>query len=115
MSRYLTIFQYNKNWALSHLATPYPLGVLRTFERSFNYIDNLPEKRTLVLSWLTAFGSSIGSVCFITDRLSPVRIDWSTLTVVLNICDSLTSAGILSPIEMSTMSPGTNSRARIYL
>ena len=39
---------------------------------------------------------------------SPVRADWSTLNPPVR---SFTSAGIMSPGRMRTMSPGTNSRA----
>ena len=64
-------------------------------------------------SWLTARGSGTGSECLITDTDSPVRRDWSTLRVVDLICKILISAGILSPTETSTISPGTRSRAKI--
>lgn len=49
------------------------------------------------LSWFTARGSGTGSVCFRIDTDSPVRIDWSTLSVVDLIDVSLMSAGTLSP------------------
>lgn len=49
------------------------------------------------LSWFTARGSGTGSVCFRIDTDSPVRIDWSTLSVVDRIDVSLMSAGTLSP------------------
>ena len=49
------------------------------------------------LSWLTALGSGMGSVCLSTLTLSPVRIDWSIFRVVERIFVTLMSAGILSP------------------
>merc|ERR1719403_503555 len=41
-------------------------------------------------------------------------MDWSILNVVDMICMIRMSAGILSPTETSTMSPGTMSLARIF-
>lgn len=68
---------------------------------------------TILRTWLTARGSGIGSVCLITDTDSPVRMDWSILRVVEKILERRISAGILSPTDTSTMSPGTISLARI--
>lgn len=59
--------------------------------------ENLTEKSMFFLSWLTARGSGTGSVCFITDTDSPVRMDWSTLRVVERMEVSRISAGTLSP------------------
>ena len=44
--------------------------------------DRLTENRMFFLSWFTARGSGIGSVCLITDTLSPVNNDWSIRRVV---------------------------------
>ena len=63
--------------------------------------DKLTEKSIFFLSWLTALGSGMASVCFITLRLSPVRMDWSILSVVEWILHTRMSAGILSPTETS--------------
>jgi hypothetical protein len=40
------------------------------------YVDNhkLTENRTFFLSWFTALGSGMGSVCLITLTLSPAKI-----------------------------------------
>uniref|UniRef100_A0A6B0V2Y3 Putative secreted protein n=1 Tax=Ixodes ricinus TaxID=34613 RepID=A0A6B0V2Y3_IXORI len=74
----------------------------------------VPEKRMFFLSWLTALGSGMGSVCLMTDTDSPVRMDWSTRRVVDWIFTSRMSAGTLSPTDTSTKSPGTISLARIF-
>ncbi len=74
----------------------------------------VPEKTRLSLSWLTALGSLTGSVCLMTVTDSPVRMDWSILSVVDMMEMSLMSAGALSPTAISTMSPGTSWLARMF-
>ena len=49
------------------------------------------------LSWLTALGSGMGSVCLMTLTLSPVKMDWSIFSVVERTFVTRMSAGILSP------------------
>ena len=51
------------------------------------------------LSWLTALGSGMGSVCLRMLTLSPVKMDWSILRVVEWTFVNRMSAGILSPTE----------------
>ena len=41
-------------------------------------VDGLTEKRMQVLSWYTALGPAVGSRCFSTLPLSPVRTDCSS-------------------------------------
>lgn len=61
------------------------------------WLVGLTENSMFFLSWLTARGSGTGSVCLSTDTDSPVRMDWSTLSVVERMDVSLMSAGTLSP------------------
>ena len=42
-------------------------------------MDLLTEKRMQVLSWYTALGPAVGSRCFSTLPLSPVRTDCSSI------------------------------------
>ena len=57
----------------------------------------LTENSMFFLSWLTARGSGTGSVCFSTDTDSPVKMDWSTRSVVERMEVRRMSAGTLSP------------------
>ena len=59
----------------------------------------LTEKSMFFLSWLTALGSGIASVCLRMLTLSPVRMDWSIFSVVERIFVTRISAGILSPTK----------------
>lgn len=63
------------------------------------FVYRLTEKSMFFLSWFTARGSGTGSVCLSTETDSPVKIDWSTLSVVERMEVSLMSAGTLSPTE----------------
>lgn len=63
--------------------------------------QELTEKSIFFFSWLTA----LGSVCLSTDTDSPVRMDWSTLSVVDRIDVSRMSAGTLSPTRIREDKP----------
>ena len=65
----------------------------------------VPEYATLNLSARAAFSFTFASAFFPTGRLSPVRVDSSTVKPRLSI--SLPSAIILSPVSIITTSPTT--------
>lgn len=91
----------HKQSTLSHLA-----DFVHTLKHQLYYLNRsflhaqvytLTEKSMFFLSWFTARGSGTGSVCLSTETDSPVRMDWSTLSVVERMDVSLMSAGTLSP------------------
>lgn len=91
----------HKQNTLSHLA-----DFVHTLKHQLYYLNRsflhahvhtLTEKSMFFLSWFTARGSGTGSVCLSTETDSPVKMDWSTLSVVERMEVSLMSAGTLSP------------------
>lgn len=89
--------QFERDWA-----TP-QLGLV--------HLTVLTAKRMLIMSCLTALSSLTTSVIFLTDIDSPVRTAWSTLNEDELKLITRQSAGILSPTETATMSPGTSADA----
>jgi len=67
----------------------------------------------MLFRWARGVSSVMVSVFFVAVIDSPVRGDSSILRLMASI--SLPSAGILSPSQMSRMSPGTISRAGMSL
>mmetsp|Transcript_20244 Transcript_20244/g.52519 ORF Transcript_20244/g.52519 Transcript_20244/m.52519 type:complete len:207 (+) Transcript_20244:2577-3197(+) len=94
-----------------------PISVLSavpiTTPTAFPPATLVPEKQTLCLPWSITFSSSMGSICLVTETVSPVRIDWSTRRLIDLSSIMRRSAGILSPVRIITMSPGTRSTALI--
>jgi hypothetical protein len=64
-------------------------------------------KSIFVISCLTALTSGMTPKDLLTLTLSPVRMAWSTRKLLEDTERSLQSAGILSPTETATISPGT--------
>mmetsp|Transcript_15081 Transcript_15081/g.35775 ORF Transcript_15081/g.35775 Transcript_15081/m.35775 type:complete len:225 (+) Transcript_15081:828-1502(+) len=67
----------------------------------------------LMRDWISAPSSTTTSASFMTASLSPVRIAWSSRSVVDSSCSSRRSAGTRQPTLRRTTSPGTSSTARI--
>ena len=65
------------------------------------------------LSWLTALGSGMGSVCFRILTLSPVKMDWSIFSVVEWTLVNRMSAGILSPTKERERERGRERSCRV--
>jgi hypothetical protein len=80
-------------------------------EISMNHTNTLTANNILDMSCFTALGSGTLSIPLFTLTLSPVKMAWSTLKLLEEIESSLQSAGILSPTETETISPGTSSEA----
>jgi len=78
-----------------------------------NTSDAFTENNMFTWSCLTALGSEITGVHFSTLPLSPVRIAWSILKLLLSVENNRQSAGILSPWARMTISPGTTISERI--
>mmetsp|Transcript_44744 Transcript_44744/g.115821 ORF Transcript_44744/g.115821 Transcript_44744/m.115821 type:complete len:285 (-) Transcript_44744:108-962(-) len=82
-----------------------------TTPRARPTVTTVPENMMHVLSCTTALADVTASTSFSTEPLSPVRMDWSTRSVLLRISATRTSAGTFPPTATSTRSPGTSSDA----
>lgn len=84
------------------------IPILTTTPTAEPEMTMVPLNTMLVLDIKSAYFSLTISWSLRTGSVSPVKLDWSVLRIAVFNCSILISAGTLSPVLNSTISPGTS-------